>query len=296
MTTLDILPEVTCPPTDLWSDEPPLESDLHLQQIIILLSCLELLWQEKNDYYASGNLTIYYNEEQLKKRDFCGPDFFVVLDTEKRPRKSWVVWGEQGKYPNVIVEILSDSTANIDRTKKKILYQNTFRTPNYFWFDPNTLEWQGFRLIEGQYQAISANEQGYLWSEELGLYLGIFDRKLRYFTVDGQLVPTPQEAELQQRQAKEQILLEKEQILLEKEQERQAKEQALLEKEQERQAKEQFLLEKEQILSEKEQEQQAKEQALLEKEQALLEKEQERQAKEKLAAKLRELGINPQTI
>ncbi|MFN7245426.1 MAG: Uma2 family endonuclease [Microcystis sp.] len=275
MTTLDILPEVTCPPTDLWSDEPPLESDLHLQQIIILLSCLELLWQEKNDYYASGNLTIYYNEEQLKKRDFCGPDFFVVLDTEKRPRKSWVVWGEQGKYPNVIVEILSDSTANIDRTKKKILYQNTFRTPNYFWFDPNTLEFQGFRLIEGQYQAISANEQGYLWSEELGLYLGIFDRKLRYFTVDGQLVPTPQEAELQQRQAKEQILLEKEQILLEKEQERQAKEQALLEKEQ--------------ALLEKEQEQQAKEQALLE-------KEQERQAKERLAAKLRELGINPQTI
>jgi Uma2 family endonuclease len=282
MTTLDILPEVTCPPTDLWSDEPPLESDLHLQQIIILLSCLELLWQEKNDYYASGNLTIYYNEEQLKKRDFCGPDFFVVLDTEKRPRKSWVVWGEQGKYPNVIVEILSDSTANIDRTKKKILYQNTFRTPNYFWFDPNTLEWQGFRLIEGQYQAISANEQGYLWSEELGLYLGIFDRKLRYFTVDGQLVPTPQEAELQQRQAKEQILLEKEQILLEREQ-------ILSEKEQERQAKEQALLEKEQILSEKEQERQAKEQALLE-------KEQERQAKEKLAAKLRELGINPQTI
>ncbi|WP_420064425.1 Uma2 family endonuclease [Microcystis aeruginosa FACHB-524] len=275
MTTLDILPEVTCPPTDLWSDEPPLESDLHLQQIIILLSCLELLWQEKNDYYASGNLTIYYNEEQLKKRDFCGPDFFVVLDTEKRPRKSWVVWGEQGKYPNVIVEILSDSTANIDRTKKKILYQNTFRTPNYFWFDPNTLEWQGFRLIEGQYQAISANEQGYLWSEELGLYLGIFDRKLRYFTVDGQLVPTPQEAELQQRQAKEQILLEKEQILLEREQ-------ILSEKEQERQAKEQALLEKEQ-------ERQAKEQALVE-------KEQERQAKERLAAKLRELGINPQTI
>ncbi len=247
MTTLDILPEVTCPPTDLWSDEPPLESDLHLQQIIILLSCLELLWQEKNDYYASGNLTIYYNEEQLKKRDFCGPDFFVVLDTEKRPRKSWVVWGEGGKYPNVIVEILSDSTANIDRTKKKILYQNTFRTPNYFWFDPNTLELQGFRLIEGQYQAISPNDWGYLWSEQLGLYLGIFDRKLRYFTTDGQLVPTPQEAELEQRQAKEQIFLEKEQ------------------------------------------ERKAKEQALLEKEQAILER-------ERLAQKLRELGIDPETI
>ena len=233
MTALDIIPEVAYPPTDLWSDEPPLESDLHLQQIIILLSCLELLWRERSDYYASGNLTIYYNAEQLKKRDFCGPDFFVVLDTEKRPRKSWVVWGEQGKYPDVIVEILSDSTANIDRNNKKILYQNTFRTPNYFWFDPNSLELQGFRLIGGQYQAISPNDQGYLWSEQLGLYLGIFDSKLRYFTADGQLVPTPQEAELEQRQAKEQ---------------------------------------------------------------ALLEKERERQAKEKLAAKLRELGIDPDTI
>ncbi len=115
----------------------------------------------------------------------------MVLDTEKRPRKSWVVWREQGKYPDVIVEILSDSTANIDRNKKKILYQNTFRTPNYFWFDPESLELQGFRLIAGQYQAIAANENGYLWSEQLELYLGIFDRKLRYFTTDGQLVPTP---------------------------------------------------------------------------------------------------------
>jgi Uma2 family endonuclease len=261
MATLDISAEITCPPTDLWSDEPPLESDLHLQQITILISCLELLWQERNDYYASGNLTIYYNEEQLKKRDFCGHDFFVVLDTEKRPRKSWVVWGEQGKYPNVIVEIISDSTANIDRTKKKILYQNTFRTPNYFWFDPNSLEFQGFTLIEGQYQAISPNDRGYLWSEQLGLYLGIFAHKLRYFTADGQLVPTPQEAELQQRQAKEKALLEKEQILLEKKQ-------ILLEKERERQAKEQ----------------------------ALLERERERQTKERLAEKLRELGINPDTI
>ena len=261
MTALDIIPDVTYPPTDLWSDEPPLESDLHLQQIIILLSCLELLWRERSDYYASGNLTIYYNEEQLKKRDFCGPDFFVVLDTEKRPRKSWVVWGEQGKYPDVIVEILSDSTANIDRNNKKILYQNTFRTPNYFWFDPNSLELQGFRLIEGQYQAISPNEQGYLWSEQLGLYLGIFDRKLRYFTANGQLVPTPQEAELQQRQAKEQAILAKEQAIL-------AKEQAILEKEQ----------------------------AILAKEQAILEKEREGQAKEKLAQKLRELGIDPDTI
>ena len=221
MTTLDIATDIVCPPTDLWSDEPPLESDLHLQQIILLLSCLDWLWQDRNDYYASGNLTIYYNERQLKQRDFCGPDFFVVLDTEKRPRKSWVVWGEGGKYPNLIIEILSDSTANVDKKAKKELYQHTFRTPEYFGFDPNTLEWQGFTLIEGQYQPITPNENGYLLSKQLGLYLGIFANKLRYFTESGELVPTPQESAQQERLAKEQERLAKEQERLAKEREQQ---------------------------------------------------------------------------
>jgi hypothetical protein len=55
----------------------------------------------------------------------------------------------------------------------------------------------------GQYQPLAPNEKGYLWSEQLGLYLGIFDRKLRYFRPDGELVPTPQESALQEKLAKE---------------------------------------------------------------------------------------------
>ena len=203
-TTLDRITEteIICPPTDLWSDEPSVESDLHLQQIILLLTCLEWLWQERTDYYASGNLTIYYNEAQLKKRDFCGPDFFVVLGTEKRPRKSWVVWGEEGQYPHVIVEILSKSTAKVDRTAKKELYQNTFRTPEYFWFDPNTLEFQGFCLVAGHYQPLEPNAPGQLWSEQLGLFFGVHHQQLRYFDADGGLIPTPQEVAHQEMAAK----------------------------------------------------------------------------------------------
>jgi len=43
------------------------------------------------------------------------PDFFVVLGTEKKDRKSWVVWQKEGKYPNVIVEVLSDKTVSVDK-------------------------------------------------------------------------------------------------------------------------------------------------------------------------------------
>jgi len=104
---------ISIPPTDLWSDEPPLESDLHRDQIELLLACLKWWWRERTDFYATGNLTIYFSEEHITTRDFRGPDFFVVLGVENRPRRSWMVWAEQGKYPNVIIELLSNKLTRI---------------------------------------------------------------------------------------------------------------------------------------------------------------------------------------
>ncbi|MFN7854455.1 Uma2 family endonuclease [Anabaena sp. AL09] len=190
----DISEDIIFPPSDLYSDEPPVETELHLRQIILLFKCLEWLWKDRTDFYAVGNLSIYYSPHQKKSEDVRGPDFFVVLGTERKTRKSWVVWEENGKYPHVIVEILSPTTAKTDRETKKLLYQDTFRTPDYFWFDPYTLEFAGFNLISGKYQPLKPNEKGHLWSEELGLYLGIYEGLLRYFTSSGVLVPTPEES------------------------------------------------------------------------------------------------------
>lgn len=188
------LADVTWPPSDLYSDEPPLETTLHLQQMMLLLNCIDWLWKDRNDYFAGGNLTIYYSPRRRKSEDFRGPDFFVVLDTQPHPRKSWMVWEEEGKYPNVIIELLSDSTADVDRNFKKRLYAETFRTPEYFWFDPETQEFEGFALVRGHYQPIEANAEGYLWSEQLQLYLGAHGSQLRFFGSEGELVPTPKEA------------------------------------------------------------------------------------------------------
>ncbi len=168
----------------------------------MLWECLESWWKERNDFYAAGNLTIYYSQQQKKSEDFRGQDFFVVLETERKTRKSWVVWEEDGKYPNFILEILSPSTIKTDKQLKKQIYQDTFRTENYFWFDPYTLEFAGFNLLEKKYQPLEANERGHLWSEQLGLYLGIHERGLRFFTPEGQLVPTLEEtAELERANA-----------------------------------------------------------------------------------------------
>ncbi|NER49536.1 MAG: Uma2 family endonuclease [Symploca sp. SIO1A3] len=207
---VDVIPEnvipkdIIFPPSDLESNEPPLESDLHRDQIDLLIRLLRWYWQQRHDFYVSGNVTIYYSPQQLKSKDFRGPDFFVVLNTENKPRKSWVVWEENGQYPNIIIELLSDSTAQTDRKLKKQIYQNIFRTPEYFWFDPQSQEFKGFELLRGTYQELQPNAQGWLWSEQLELYLGIHEQKLRFFTRDGELIPTPEEAAIVQQQRAEQ--------------------------------------------------------------------------------------------
>ena len=89
--------------------------------------------------------------------------------------------------------MLSASTADIDRDIKKEIYQERFRTPEYFWFSPETLEFMGLRLQDEQYIEIPLNEKGWRWSKVLNLFLGIEGRQLRYFTPEGELVLTPEE-------------------------------------------------------------------------------------------------------
>ena len=66
---------------------------------------------------------VYFSTAQLKNQDFKGPDFFAVLGVPKGERKSWVTW-EEGKAPDVVIELLSESTAQIDKTEKKQIYQD----------------------------------------------------------------------------------------------------------------------------------------------------------------------------
>lgn len=195
---------VDFPPDDLWSDEPPLESDLHRDQIDLLIRLIRWTFRDRSDIYVAGNLTVYYSQNQKKSEFFRGPHVFLVLGTQNRPRRSWTVWHENGQYPNLIIELLSDSTAEVDRGEKKELYQSVWRVPEYFWFDPVTLEFQGFQLVRGEYEAIEPHAQGWLWSDELGLYLGIYDQKLRLFRPNGDLVPLPEEDAIQQAQQERQ--------------------------------------------------------------------------------------------
>jgi Uma2 family endonuclease len=214
----DFLEYYNPPPTDLpYEDGEPLESNWHRAQSSLLLEVTRQSRHDRKDFFVGANMFIYYSAEQARESKatggqskYRGPDFFVVLNVDGSfDRHSWRVWDEHGRYPNVIIELLSTSTAEADKSTKKQLYAETFRTPNYFYYEPASQELSGFELAGTEYIPLTPNTRGWLWCGELGLwlgkwrgeYLGHLHTWLRFFTPEGELVLTGEEAGIQQTQA-----------------------------------------------------------------------------------------------
>jgi Uma2 family endonuclease len=184
-------------------DGVPMETPRHRLQMEVLIRSLDPWAAARGDVFVSGNQFIYFSATQLRGRDFRGPDVFVVVDVERRERKSWVVW-EEDKGPEVVIELLSDSTIETDKTQKKRIYQDQMRVPEYFWFDPfNVEDRAGFILQGGHYQPIPPDADGRLPVPSLGLllvlwdgeYMGLETQWLRWADPDGGLLLLPEETE-----------------------------------------------------------------------------------------------------
>jgi Uma2 family endonuclease len=228
---------LSMPPTDLpYDDGEPLESNRHRIAMNALIEGVHQAYQGREDYFAGGNMFVYYSSQQIRNRDFRGPDFFVTLDVDGRQeRRSWILWEEMGRYPNVIVELMSPSTASQDTGAKKRLYEQTFQTRDYFVYDPFDREsLQGWHLgSNGRYEAIVPDDRGWLWCETLGLWVGLWEGEIlrevatwvRFYDPDGNLILLGTEQAEYERQRAEQERQEKEEAIAALEEERRQKQQ-----------------------------------------------------------------------
>ena len=211
---------ITPPPTqdDLpYDDDEVMETTRHRLQMELLIETLEPhLQQRPGGGYVGGNMFVYFSPTQVRHQDYKGPDFFAVLDVPARERKSWVVW-EEGKGPDVVIELLSPSTTETDKTHKKRVYETQLRVAEYYWFDPfDPEDCAGFLLQGNHYTPLQADAEGNFHSRVLGLRLTRWSGRyhdteavwLRWADADGNILPTGREqadaAEEQARAAEEQ--------------------------------------------------------------------------------------------
>ncbi|HEY0514425.1 MAG TPA: Uma2 family endonuclease [Thermoanaerobaculia bacterium] len=199
----------------VYDDGEPLETEWHTYELPLLRGLIRQVMAEhgRTDFYTGANMFVYFSVEQarevadeeakrLPRRAFRGPDVFWVGGVEGHERKVWISWEEGGRLPDVIFEMLSPSTAKKDRTEKRDLYARVFRAAEYFLYEPETRKLEGLRLAGRFYQPIQPDENGRIWSEQLGAFVGpwhgvVEERRyvwVRLFRPDGTLVPTPDEA------------------------------------------------------------------------------------------------------
>lgn len=219
ITDPEVLESIKALPTedDLPCDDgEPMETPRHREQMNILIESLNVHWADRTTYYVGGNMFVHYDPQN--KRRFRGPDFFLVLDVEARERKSWVVWQEGMRFPELIIELLSDSTREEDTGAKKRLYERLFRTPEYYLYDPFSHELAAYHLRGPFYAEVQPDADGKVYSPLTGLYLAVRQGWLRWLTADEEVVPTPMELAQQQRQRAEQERLRAEQERLRAEQ------------------------------------------------------------------------------
>jgi Uma2 family endonuclease len=194
------------PPSEdeLPCDDGATQSERHRKQMNVLIESLDDAWRDRDDVYVGGNMAVYFSELQAKKNDFRGPDVFVVLDTVRRERKSWVVWGENGRTPNVVIELLSPSTEDVDRGEKMRIYSKLLHVTHYYLFDPMSGVLEGFTLdaVAREYVPTPPDESGDVPCPALGLRLGVRHGQvmgveadwLRWIDKTGQIVPLPEES------------------------------------------------------------------------------------------------------
>lgn len=179
---------------------PMAETDVHINLLTALRHALKQYFRERHDVYVSGNIFLYYRDEQGHRKN-VSPDILVVFGIEKKERRIYKL-EDEGKAPDVVIELISAETKAKDLGEKRYIYA-TLGVKEYYIFDPlhETLQpaLRGYQLVEGEYAPMTGTN---LLSPALGLELREEGGTLRlYDSETGTRLLTPEEAEAARNEA-----------------------------------------------------------------------------------------------
>lgn len=243
------------------------DSTLQFKWIATLMWNAEAYFRARPDVFVAGDHLIYAQEGRPEIR--MAPDVYVVFGRPKTNRGSYKVWEEEGIFPQVVFEVWSPSNTGPQMELNRQFYER-YGAQEYHVFRPEfPASMEGWRRDNDRLVPIPQMNGHH--SPLLNFTFHVQGGEIVIYGQDGRHLLRPDE-----------LFAERdESIKREESQRRRADTQLRRAEIAERQ---------------KEEAEQQAEQALREKELAIERAEGERIAKERLAAKMRELGIDPDTV
>ena len=199
------------PPTSASSTEitypdrngqPMADNTKQFRWIVTIQQNLEWWFAENPNVFVAGDLLWYPVEGNNK---ICtAPDVMLATGRPKGDRGSYRQWEEENIAPQVVFEILSPGNTRLEM-EKKLLFYNRYGVEEYYLYDPDTYELEGWlRSTNGDLDAIEPMQN---WvsplleirftqtDAELQLYYPNGDRFLTYTEIADRFEQERQRAE-----------------------------------------------------------------------------------------------------
>lgn len=262
--------------------------------IVMITTGLHALLYDRKDVLVVGDLLWYPVKGKPEIRR--APDAMVVFGRPKGYRGSYRQWKEEDIAPHVVFEVLSPGNDTYEMEQKFAFY-NTYGVEEYYVYDPLDGTLCGWQRIDGDLLPIEPME-GWV-SPRLGIRFALEGTELVLFRPDGERFLTYEEQEQQRKQAEQQ----RKQAEQHYEQERAERLKAVLQYKQEQterikavQQYEQEQTERIKAVQQYKQEQTERLKAVQQYEQEQAERLKAEQQMRLFAEKLREMGIDPDTL
>jgi Uma2 family endonuclease len=236
--------------------KPTADNTLQFQWIMTLQGNLSAMYRHQEDVFVAGDLLWYAVEGDPSA--CVAPDTLVVFGRPRGDRGSYQQWREGGTAPQVVFEVLSPSNTD-EEMERKLEFYDEHGVEEYYLYDPDSAQLSGWWRRRGKLRPVS-RMHGRV-SPRLGIRFDLSGPELVIYKPNGDRFLTFEELAARDEETAQRI-----------EEERRRREEA------ERRAQQA--------------EQAAQEERRL-REQSDRAAEEERQRNERLAARLRELGQDP---
>ncbi|MCL6541302.1 MAG: Uma2 family endonuclease [Roseiflexus sp.] len=244
---------------------PMADNTQQFRAIVTIQGNLDALFRDRDDVFVAGDLLWYPVEGRPDIRR--APDVLVAFGRPKGDRGSYRQWEEGGIAPQVVFEVLSPGNT-LTEIAAKFEFYDTYGVEEYYVYDPERGEMTGWRQAAGRLRVIEEID-GWV-SPRLGVRFRREGGDVRLYLPDGRPFMSFVELQAQLEQERQRA-----------EAERQRAEEARQRAEAEAQARTE---------AERRAEAEAAARAA-----AQAQAEEARQRAERLAARLRALGIDPES-